>query len=438
MKISVFGLGYVGVVTAGCLSDMGHEVIGIDIKEEKVTAINKGKSPIFEKGIEDLISKSVDNCILTATTDASKAVFSTDLSFVCVGTPSLPNGDVNLSYIKKVCYEIGIALKKKKNNHLIVIRSTIPPGTTENQLIPILAEKSNKKSDIDFHVCYHPEFLREGNAIYDFYNPEIIVIGESYHNGSSEVIKLYEGFNADKIVTDIKIAEMIKYVNNTFHGIKVTFANEIGRICKQLQIDSHKLMDVFCRDKKLNLSSYYLKPGFAFGGSCLPKEIRALVYNSKTYRISLPLINSILESNDTHIDDCVELVTSLGKRRIGILGLSFKSGTSDLRESPIIKFFNKLYGIGYNKMFDKGFEIMIYDPNIDINDLSEMYPYLISSVVSTMKELVENSEVIIIATSDEEFMQVLDIISENQILVDFVRLIEKDIVKKGEYIGIAW
>ncbi|MCK4817040.1 UDP-glucose/GDP-mannose dehydrogenase family protein, partial [bacterium] len=336
MNISIFGLGYVGAVTAACLAKGNHVVVGVELKEEKVEAMNHGKAPFYEKDLDGLISHAVEKNKLRATTDVKNAVEKSEISLICVGTPSNPDGSLNLDYVKNVCKDIGSALKYKNEFHVVVIRSTILPGSTGNILIPILEKASEKKSSVDFGVCVNPEFMREGQAIYDFFNPERIVIGESDERSGDYVAEIYDDIHAAIIRTDIKTAEMVKYVDNTFHAIKVTFANEIGSVCKRLGIDAHEIMDIFCKDRKLNLSSYYLKPGFAFGGSCLPKDLSALLSKAGELKLSCPLLESIIPSNQEHIDRVVELIISQNKRRIGIFGLSFKSGTSDTRESPVI------------------------------------------------------------------------------------------------------
>lgn len=438
MNISIFGLGYVGAVTAACLAKGNHSVIGIDIKAEKVEAMNHGKAPFYEKDLGNLISQAVERNRLRATTDVKDAVEKSEISLICVGTPSNPDGSLNLDYAKRVCEDVGIALKYKNEFHVVVIRSTMLPGSTENVLIPLLEKASEKKSSVDFGVCVNPEFMREGQAIYDFFNPERIVIGESDKKSGDCVAEMYDDIHATVIRTDIKTAEMVKYVDNTFHAIKVTFANEIGSVCKRLGIDAHELMNIFCMDKKLNLSSYYFKPGFAFGGSCLPKDLSALLSKAGELKLSCPLLESIFPSNQEHIDRVLELIISQNKKKIGVFGLSFKSGTSDTRESPVIFAINRLYERGYAKLFEKGYEIYIFDPNIDKSDMENMPSNIVPLLSSSLEEVVEKSEVLVVMNNDEEFKRIPSLMQEGQVLIDIVKVIEAGEVKKGRYIGVCW
>jgi len=458
MNISVFGLGYVGSVTAVCLAKNGHFVIGIDIKQEKVEAINEGKSPVFEKGVDELISKVVADGNLKATISVKEAIKNTDISLICVGTPSNLDGSINLEHIKRVCSDIGGALKTENKFHVVVIRSTILPGTTEGVLIPILERESGKKVFKDFGVCVNPEFMREGHAIYDFYNPERIVIGatdkkpffqkESFTKETLSLVsnkksgdlveEIYKGINAPVVRVDIKTAEMIKYVDNTFHGMKVAFANEIGTLCKKLGINGREVMKIFCMDRKLNLSSYYFTPGFAFGGSCIPKDLRAILHKAKELEVDSPLIESILDSNQRHIDRAAELIMKQNKKKIGIFGLTFKSGTGDTRESPAIPMITKLLEKGYLKLFEKGYDIQIYEPYINISEIEEMLPHIAPLVESSFEELVEKSEVLVVTKNEEIFKRIPALMNEDQILVDLAGVVNQQDVKKGKYIGICW
>jgi len=458
MNISAFGLGYVGSVTAACLAKNGHFVIGVDIKREKVEAINEGKSPVFEKGLDELISEVVATGKLKATVSVKEAIENSDISLICVGTPSNLDGSINLEHIKRVCSDIGKALKTKNDFHVVVVRSTILPGTTENILIPILERESGKKIFKDFGVCVNPEFMREGHAIYDFYNPERIVIGaidkkpffqkESFTKETLSLVsnkksgdlveEIYKGINAPIICVDIKTAEIIKYVDNVFHGMKVAFANEIGTVCKMLGIDGREVMRIFCMDKKLNLSSYYFMPGFAFGGSCIPKDLRAILHKAKELEVDSPLIESILDSNQRHIDRAVELIMKQNKKKIGIFGLTFKSGTGDTRESPVVPMITKLLEKGYLKLFEKGYDIQIYEPYITISEIEEMLPHIAPLVESSFEELVEKSEVLVVTKNEEIFKRIPALMNEDQILVDLAGVVNRQDVKKGKYIGICW
>jgi len=438
MNISVFGLGYVGSVTAACLAKNGHFVIGIDIKQEKVEAINDGKSPVFEKGVDELISKVVADGNLKATISVKEAIKNTDISLICVGTPSNLDGSINLEHIKRVCSDIGGALKTENKFHVVVIRSTILPGTTENILIPILERESGKKVFKDFGVCVNPEFMREGQAVHDFYNPERIVIGAIDKYSGDLVEDIYSDINAPIIRVDIKTAEIIKYVDNVFHGLKVAFANEIGTLCKRLGIDGREVMRIFCMDKKLNLSSYYFMPGFAFGGSCIPKDLRAILHKARELEIDTPLIESILYSNQRHIDRAVEIIMKQNKKKIGIFGLTFKSGTGDIRESPAIPMITKLLEKGYLKLFEKGYDVSIYEPYINISEIEEMLPHIAPLVESSFEELVEKSEVLVVTKNEEIFKRIPALMNEDQILVDLAGVVNRQDVKKGKYIGICW
>ena len=331
VKLSVFGLGYVGCVSAACLAEAGNEVIGVDVNSTKVEIINAGKSPIIEDGINELIANVVKSGRLLATSDSARAIRDSDLSLVCVGTPSNQNGSLDLRHVEQVCREIGQALKTKKQRHAVVIRSTMLPGTIQNTVVPALEESSEKKAVTDFGICINPEFLREGSSLKDYHSPPFTLIGADDEQTISAVRGLYANINAPVFVTSLKTAEMVKYVCNCFHALKVSFANEIGNVCKALEIDSHEVMHVFCQDTKLNLSPYYLKPGFAFGGSCLPKDLRAINYKAKELDVEVPVLSAILPSNRLQIERAVEMVVRSGKKRVGVLGFSFKAGTDDLR-----------------------------------------------------------------------------------------------------------
>ena len=361
MRISVFGLGYVGTVSAGCLADDGHEVVGVDPLPTKVDLINCGQSPIIEADIGEIIAATAKAGRLRATSDPVEAIRETELSFVCVGTPSQPNGNLDLRYIRRICEQIGEALKSKSARHTVVIRSTILPGTMHKVVIPTLEEFSGKKAGIDFGVCNNPEFLREGSAVKDFRYPPKTVIGESDQASGDTLAALYKKLEAPLIRTSLESAEMVKYVDNSWHALKIGFANEIGNLCKSLGLDAHQVMNIFCQDHKLNISPAYLLPGFAFGGSCLPKDLRALAYQAKMHDLQLPILTSILPSNEMQIARGVQLITAKGHTRVGVLGFSFKAGTDDLRESPLIDVIERLIG--------KGYDLRIYDKNVNIASL---------------------------------------------------------------------
>lgn len=437
MKISVFGLGYVGAVSSACLANSGHKVIGVDPNHTKVSLINEGKTPIIEEKIGELITEAVQAGKLRATPDEVEAVSKTDLSFVCVGTPSQLNGNLDFKYIRRVCEKIGAALKNKSEHHVIVIRSTILPGTMKKIVIPTLEQFSLKKAGEDFGVCNNPEFMREGTAVYDYYHPPKTVIGETDSRSGDLLASIYEKTHAPLIRTDVETAEMVKYVDNVWHALKIGFANEIGNVCKSLGIDGHRVMDVFCQDTKLNISKNYLKPGFAFGGSCLPKDLRALMYKAKMLDVELPILNSIIPSNHLQIERGLRMIMEKKNKKVGILGFSFKAGTDDLRESPMVEVIERLLG--------KGYEISIYDRNVELASLIganrdyilNHIPHISKLMVSSVEEILSNSDTVVIGNNDIEFSDILTKVNDGQVVVDLVR-IEDARSEEGKYDGICW
>lgn len=437
MRVSIFGLGYVGTVSAGCLANDGHEVVGVDPIQTKVELINRGESPIIEAEIGPIISEAVKRGALRATSDPIDAVRMTDLSFVCVGTPSQSNGNLDLRYIRRICEEIGSALQEKNDRHTVVIRSTILPGTMHGIVIPVLEEYSGKKAGTDFGVCHNPEFLREGSAVRDFHAPPKTVIGELDEESGSLLSTLYAKLDAPIIRTTLETAEMVKYVDNSWHALKIGFANEIGSFCKKLGIDAHDVMNIFCRDQKLNISSTYLSPGFAFGGSCLPKDLRALIYTAKTQDLQLPILTSILPSNEMHVSRGLDMIMREEHKRVGILGFSFKAGTDDLRESPIIEVIERLLG--------KGYDLSIYDKNVNFGRLVganrdfilNRIPHISRLMVDSIDSVLDHAETIVIGNKDPEFQNVFSRIREGQSIVDFVRLCSRR-SGNGNYQGICW
>jgi len=422
LKISVFGLGYVGTVSAGCLANDGHEVVGVDPVVTKVDLINAGKSPIVEAELGRIVASAVSEGRLRATCDQNEAIRDTDLSFVCVGTPSQLNGNLDSTSVRRVCELIGDALKEKQTRHTIVIRSTILPGTMRKVVIPVLEQHSGKRAGVDFGVCNNPEFLREGSAVEDFKSPPKTVIGELDQESGSILASLYQNLDAPLIRADLETAEMIKYVDNSWHALKIGFANEIGNLCDSFGVDAGAVMNIFCQDKKLNISSAYLKPGFAFGGSCLPKDLRALSYQAKMHDLHLPILNSVLPSNEMQIARGVRLVMESGNSRIGILGFSFKAGTDDLRESPVIEVIERLIG--------KGYDLRIYDRNVNLAALVganrdfilNRIPHISRLMVPTADEVLAHAKTIVIGNRDQEFAQIRDRLREDQCLIDFVRV----------------
>jgi GDP-mannose 6-dehydrogenase len=437
MRISVFGLGYVGAVSAGCLADDGHEVIGVDPLPTKVDLINRGRSPIIEAEIGEIVAAAAKAGRLRATADPVEAINQTELSFVCVGTPSQPNGNLDLKFIRRICEQIGQVLKTKTARHTVVIRSTILPGTMHKIVIPTLEEFSGKRAGVDFGVCNNPEFLREGSAVKDFRCPPKTVIGEMDRASGDTLAALYEKLDAPLIRTDLETAEMVKYVDNSWHALKIGFANEIGNLSKSLGVDAHKVMKIFCQDTKLNISPAYLLPGFAFGGSCLPKDLRALSYQAKTHDLQLPILSSILPSNEMQISRGVQLIVEKGHPRVGILGFSFKAGTDDLRESPLIEVIERLLG--------KGYDLRIYDKNVNIASLVganrdfilNHIPHISKLMVGDIDAVLSHAQTIVIGNKDPDFAAVPERVREGQVLVDFVRVIEGR-SKNGKYDGICW
>jgi len=437
-NISVFGLGYVGAVSVACFADQGNHVIGVDVNSLKVDMINQGRSPIIESGLNELMMKGVVEGRIQATNSASEAVKNSEITFICVGTPSNSNGSLDLEYVRRVSENIGSALKAKDDYHVVVVRSTMLPGSTEEVVIPILEKESGKKLGVDLGVCFNPEFLREGSSIKDFYNPPYTIIGTTDSTAAEIVEKMYVGIESPVLTMPFRVAEMIKYANNAFHALKVTFANEIGNLCKQQGIDSHQVMDIFCMDRKLNLSPYYLKPGFAFGGSCLPKDLRALLYFSRHNDLNLPVLEAILPSNDRQIEFAIDMVKKTGFKRIGILGFSFKAGTDDLRESPAVELIEQLLG--------KGYDVKVFDQNVSLANLqgaNRIYiekeiPHIASLMSSSMDELISTSEVVVIGNKDQQFKDRIKDINGDRLVIDLVRISET-VDEFGEnYEGLCW
>ncbi len=436
MNLSIFGLGYVGAVSCACFAKLGHQVWGVDINQHKIDLINSGKSPIVEKDLEEYIAEGVAKGKIEALKQVQQAVHASDVSIVCVGTPSQLNGNIDLSYIYKVCLQIGEALKDKSGFHSILIRSTVVPGTVK-ECTEIIANASGKQNLIDFAVGSNPEFLREGTAIYDFWNPPYTIIGTNSEKTETQIKELYKDIDAPIYTLKPEESEMIKYANNNFHAMKITFANEIGNICKALQVDGHKVMDIVAKDTKLNLSPYYLKPGFAFGGSCLPKDVRGLNYRAKLLDVKTPLLNSLLESNDYQVQRGLQMVFETGKRKVGVLGFAFKAGTDDMRESPMITLIETLIG--------KGYDLSLYDSNVLLSKLmgkNKDYiighiPHISRLLKESIQEVIDNSDVIVIGNKASEFKEVLPQISKDKIVIDLVR-IDTERSSGENYQGICW
>ena len=442
MNISIFGLGYVGTVSAGCLASDGHQIIGVDPVQTKVDLINNGQSPIIEADINQIIASNVRAGRLRATTDTNEAIRTTDLSLVCVGTPSQLNGNLDLRYIRRISEQIGEVLKDKRGRHTVVIRSTILPGTMHQIVIPTLEEFAGRKAGTDFGVCCNPEFLREGSAVKDYNCPPKTVIGELDSPSGDLLSALYEKLDAPLIRTDLTTAEMVKYVDNCWHALKIGFANEIGTLAKSFGINSHEVMRIFCQDRKLNISTAYLSPGFAFGGSCLPKDLRALAYKAKTNDLELPILTSILPSNEKQVARGLQLIMEKGQRRVGVLGFSFKAGTDDLRESPVIEVIEHLVG--------KGYDLRIYDKNVKVARLVganrdfilNRIPHISRLMVDSIDAVLEHAQTVVIGTNDPDFSQIPCQLRNGQVVVEFVRAFDRasgDGNSKGrKYDGICW
>jgi len=438
MRINVFGLGYVGSVSAACFARDGHDVTGLDVNSTKVDMINAGQSPIIETGLGQVLAEAVKSGRLQARVNNVNTLDDAQLSIICVGTPSHENGSLNVEYIKRVMKQIGEYLRQINSYHVVCVRSTVLPGTIEEVLIPILGRYSGKKAGQDFGVCMNPEFLREGSSLKDFYDPPFTLIGELDQRGGDLVSQLYEGVNSRLIRCSIRTAEMIKYASNSFHALKVTFANEIGNICKQLSIDSHEVMSVFCQDTQLNLSPTYLKPGFAFGGSCLPKDIRALLHKARAMDVETPILSAILPSNQRQIEKAFKMIRKSGRRKIGFLGLSFKAGTDDLRESPLVELIERLIG--------KGYDVQIHDTEVSLARLvgsnkkyiEEAIPHLSLLLKESAADVLADCGVIVIGNKTQEYAAIMERIKAGQVVIDLVRIVENPLDKKGGYEGICW
>ena len=437
MKICVLGLGYVGAVSAGCLAKEGHEVIGVDPERAKVDLINAGRSPIIEKDLDEIIAHEVAAGRLCATSELGDAVRHSDLALVCVGTPSLPNGGIDLRYVRRVCEQIGRTLATHPGAPVVVMRSTMLPGTMREVVIPILEKSSGKRAGEEFGLCINPEFLREGTAVHDYAHPPKTVIGELNRASGDLLASLYAKTPGPLIRTDVEAAEMVKYADNAWHALKVGFANEIGSLCKALEVDAHRVMEIFCQDRKLNLSPYYLKPGFAFGGSCLPKDLRALLYKAKTLDVTLPILAAVLPSNQLQVERGLAAVLEKGKKKIGILGFSFKAGTDDLRESPMVELTERLIG--------KGYDLRVYDRNVSLACLHganrdfilNRIPHISRLMVPSVEEVIAHAETIVIGNAAPEFAAVPKLIGDGQSIIDFVRVCDLRTIQ-GLYEGICW
>jgi len=438
VSISIFGLGYVGSVSAACFANLGHNVIGVDVSQAKVEALASGRSPIVEERVSELIAKGHETGRLRATTEVAVAVRESDVSFVCVGTPSQRSGKLDLGYVERVAREIGAALKQKESHHVIVLRSTVLPGTTESLVIPALEQSSGLRAGVDFTVCYNPEFMREGSAVADFHQPPYTILGAQDPTHLSVLRELYKTVPGPVFETSIPVAEMVKYVSNAFHAVKVSFANEIGTLCQHMGVDTDTVTKIYTSDTKLNISPAYLSPGFAFGGSCLPKDLRALSYKAKELDLGLPLLESTLRSNNVHVDRAVDAVLRTNQRKIAFLGLSFKAGTDDLRESPQVQVIKRLLG--------EGCQVKIWDKDVSLGQLAgsnrqyieEVIPHIGSLLSSDFEDVVRSGAVVIIATKVDKD-QLVRCVRPDQVVIDLVNLNPANRpAVAGSYQGICW
>src|SRR5215469_1924603 len=437
LSISLFGLGYVGSVSAVCFAHMGHKVTGVDISKAKVEMLDSGRSPIIEARMEELVAEGNQACRLHATTDSMAAVVGSDVSFVCVGTPSLRSGKLDLSHVEKVSREIGSALKQKTSFHTVVLRSTVLPGTTESLVIPTIESASGRKAGVDFAVCYNPEFMREGSAVADFMQPPYTIVGSQNPAHLAPLREVYRDVPAPVFETSIRVAEMVKYVSNLYHAVKVGFANEVGTLCKHLGVEADQVTKIFLTDTKLNVSPAYLSPGFAFGGSCLPKDLRAVTYRAKELDLELPLLESLMPSNAQHVERGVDAILQTGKRQIAMMGLSFKAGTDDLRESPQVQLIKRLLG--------EGCQVKVWDKDVSLGQLAgsnrqyieDVIPHIGSLLSADMEEVIRNAEVVVIGTKVEK-TELAKHLSPRQIVIDLVNLDPARRPQAASYEGICW
>jgi GDP-mannose 6-dehydrogenase len=436
MRINVYGLGYVGSVSAACLAADGHDVLGIDVDPGKVDSINNGLSSVVEAGLSELISAGVRSGRLRATTETVDAA---DVSLVCVGTPSRDNGSLCLDYVSRATIDLGAYLKRLNSYHVVCVRSTVLPGTVEGLVIRTLEERSGKRAGRDFGVCMNPEFLREGSSIRDYKCPPFTLIGELDERSGDVIAGIYSNVAAPVIRTQLEVAEMVKYAGNAFHAMKITFANEVGIICKRLGLDGREVMDIVCRDEKLNISKTYLQPGFAFGGSCLPKDLRALLHKAKELDLEPPVLRSILQSNNHQVDEAYQMIRKTGKKRVAVLGLSFKPGTDDLRESPIATLVEMLVG--------KGYQVTIYDREVSLARLhgankdyiEHIIPHISCLMKPTLETTLDGAEVVVVAKRAAEFDAALEAFNGDRCLIDLVRIPDELREQKGRrYEGICW
>lgn len=438
LNVAVFGLGYVGSVTAACLASVGHCVTGVDVNAQKVSTLNSGQCPVVEPGLPERLKQAVGSGNLRATTDYAEAMRNADISLVCVGTPGDRNGGLDYTYLRHVIAQIGAALRGSDRYHVVVVRSTMLPGSAESIILPLLVQESGKHAGEHFGFCVNPEFLREGTGLADFEKPPFTLIGEHDERSGDVAAALYPTIDAQLLRTNVRTAEMVKYVSNTWHALKISFANEIGNLCKAMSIDSHEIMDIFTRDTKLNVSAAYLKPGFAFGGSCLPKDLRALLHTARSEHLRLPVLDAILPSNELQWRKGVDMVLATGKRRVGVLGFSFKENTDDLRESPMLTLIEALIG--------KGLDVQVCDPDVALSQviganrryLEESIPHIASILNNDLDDVIERSEVVVIGKKSRHFREAVASAPGHRHVIDLVRLFDGPPNSAVAYDGICW
>ncbi len=438
MKLSVFGLGYVGAVSLACLAKDGHEVVGVDVDQAKLDLIALGKTPVVEEGMIELMDQVVASGRVKVSRDVEAAVRETEISFVCVGTPSAPNGSQDQSAMLQLTHDLGRAMRGKPGPHVFVFRSTLVPGTLEDVLRPILERESGKQAGREFHICFQPEFLREGSSIRDYNHPPFTVVGAAHDAPVEALRRLFGHLPCELHRTSIRAAEMVKYCCNNFHALKITFANETARLCEGLGVDPFEVMELVCQDRQLNISTAYLKPGFAFGGSCLPKDLRATIYLAKRSDVELPMLASVLASNRSHIEHAIAKVLASGKPRVGMIGLSFKTGTDDLRESPLVALAEHFLG--------KGLSLLVYDPEVHLSRLlganrrfiESHLPHVGQLMRSDIAEVIAGSDLLVVGLSDARTFELLrQHVRADQTVLDLVRIPQREALR-GRYIGLCW
>ena len=437
MRVSVFGLGYVGCVTAACLAANDHWVVGVEPDARKVRRVKGGQGTVLEPGLDDLVATATRNGRLTATTDFMEAVLKTDVSLICVGTPSGDNGALDLGHVENVARQIGTALQAKSGRHVVVIRSTAVPGTAQQLVIPAIEKASHRMVGTDFGVCVNPEFMREGTSVADFHQPPFTIVGEHARGDGDAVAAMYGFVKAPFIRTSLRVAESVKLICNTFHALKIGFANEVGNLCQALDVDGHEVMDIFCRDRVLNISSKYLRPGFAFGGSCLPKDLSAVVYEGRRHDVDLPILGGILPSNRRQIVKALDMIVGYGKKKIGVIGLSFKEGTDDLRESPMVQLVEMLIG--------KGYQLKVYDPIVRLSSIvganrryiKKEIPHIASLMTSSLAGLLRDADVVVLGQDSAQWQQHLHRVRRDQVVLDLVHTRARKRIK-GVYRGLCW